>query len=202
MVKAIIDIETRYDISRITEFAAKKLKKFIFLTVLYFVMLVLSIVTIVLFGSYLAVFIVAAIFLCVDLFLIGKHIKSVHLADYSSSAYGEIADVHKEIKIVDSISVGGINPFGTRKFDTYKHNRISLAVFIKDGTEICSCYINAATEEHSRYYESKGYAAHIYGTHFPVKIEIGNIDWLCPICGEFNPNEEKVCSKCGQKIIK
>ena len=58
------------------------------------------------------------------------------------------------------------------------------------------------SEEHVKYYEEKGKATHIWGTHFPVRLESNDKNWLCPVCGEFNSVEEKVCAGCKTKILK
>ena len=100
------------------------------------------------------------------------------------------------------VKVGGINPFGTRKYDSYSKNEIRLEVFIQKGEDVHGCFLKDVVEEHADYYEAKGKAMHIWGTHFPVKLEIGKEKWLCPLCGKFNANEEKTCEKCKKKILK
>lgn len=164
------------------------------------IVLALSVLTVIFFGSCLLVFIGSVILVCVSAFFCNKSIKNIAFSDYSSTS-GEITDVHKEIKTVDTTSVGGINPFGTRKYDSYKTNEIRLGIFINDGKQIRTCYLKCASEEHAKYYETKGEAIHIWGTHFPVKLKIDNDKWLCPVCGEFNKNEEKICIRCKKKIL-
>ena len=77
-----------------------------------------------------------------------------------------------------------------------------LGIFIQNGDRVRGYFFNEGTEEHAKYYETKGEAIHIWGTHFPVKLEIGKENWLCPVCGEFNVNEEKTCARCKRKILK
>ena len=71
----------------------------------------------------------------------------------------------------------------TRKYDAFAKAAIRLTVSLKNENEVHSYVLERVTEEHSNYYESKGEAIHIWGTHFPVKLEIAGDKWLCPVCG-------------------
>ena len=196
-----MDIKTQYDVAGLVSTAKANLYKFVAKIVICGILLVLSILAIILYGSYMLVFIGGIIVACISAFFCSKLIKNFAFSDYRSAS-GEIVDIHKEIKIVDTMSVGGINPFGTRRFDNYKKNEVRLGIFIQNGNQVRGCFFNEGTEEHAKYYETKGEAIHIWGTHFPVKLEIGKEQWLCPICGEFNANEEKSCTRCKKKILK
>ena len=196
-----MDIKTQYDVAGLVSTAKANLYKFVAKIVICVFLLVLSILAIILYGSYMLVFIGGIIVACISAFFCSKLIKNFAFSDYSSAS-GEIVDIHKEIKIVDTMSVGGINPFGTRRFDNYKKNEVRLGIFIQNGNQVRGCFFNEGTEEHAKYYETKGEAIHIWGTHFPVKLEIGKEQWLCPVCGEFNVNEEKTCARCKRKILK
>lgn len=196
-----MDIKTQYDVDGLVALAKGNLCKFLTKIVLFSILFVISILAIIFYGSYMLVFIGGIILACISVFVCSKLIKHFAFSDYSS-AIGEIVDIHKEIKIIDTMSVGGINPFGTRKFDNYKKNEVRLGIFIQNGNQVRGCFFNEGTEEHAKYYETKGEAIHIWGTHFPVKLEIGKEQWLCPVCGEFNVNEEKTCARCKRKILK
>ena len=196
-----MDIKTQYDVAGLVSTAKANLYKFVAKIVICVFLLVLSILAIILYGSYMLVLIGGIIVACISAFFFSKLIKNFAFSDYSSAS-GEIVDIHKEIKIVDTMSVGGINPFGTRRFDNYKKNEVRLGIFIQNGNQVRGCFLNEGTEEHAKYYETKGEAIHIWGTHFPVKLEIGKEQWLCPVCGEFNVNEKKTCARCKRKILK
>ena len=195
------ELNTPYDIVGLVEDAKKNLRSFIVQIAICGVLLILSILAIIFFGSYMLVFIGGIVLACVSAFSISKLIKKFSFADYSS-ARGEIVDVHKEIKIVRTTKVGGINPFGVRRYDHDGKTEVRLGVFIQEGEQVRGCFFNDGTEEHAKYYDAKGQAIHIWGTHFPVKLDIGKEKWLCPICGEFNANEEKTCIRCKRKILK
>ena len=189
-----------YDVDGLVAEAKKNLRNSIVKISISAVILTLSILAIIFFGSYMLVFIGGIVLACVSAFMCYKWVKQISFADYSS-ACGEIVNVHKEIKTVRSAGVGGINPFGTRKYSNYVANEVRLGVFIQEGEQVRGYFFNDGTEEHAKYYEAKGEAIHIWGTHFPVKLEISGDKWLCPVCGEFNANEEKTCKRCKKKIL-
>ena len=188
-----------YDVDELVAEAKKDLRNSIVKISVAAVVLTLSILAIIFFGSYILVFISGIVLACVSAFMCYKWVKQISFADYSS-ACGEIEDVHKEIKIVDTKIVGSIG-FGPRKYDSYNKSEVRLGVFIKNGEEVRGYFFNDGTEEQAKYYEAKGEAVHIWGTHFPVKLEIEGDKWLCPVCGEFNANEEKTCTRCKKKIL-
>ena len=189
-----------YDIDSILYLTKRNLRNLILQILLYSTLSVLSILVIVFYGSYLPVFIFSLIITCISVFFLGKSVNKINFADYKSSC-GEIINVHKDVKIVSIISIGGLG-LRTRKYDTYKKDEIRLSVFIEENEVINGYYLNGVSEEHVKYYEEKGKATHIWGTHFPVRLESNDKNWLCPVCGEFNSVEEKVCAGCKTKILK
>lgn len=189
-----------YNVDGLVAEAKKNLRNSILKISIAAVVSILSILAVVFFGSYMLVFIGGIVLACVSAFMCYKWVRQIKFADYSS-ACGEIADVHKKIKTVRTTGVGGINPFGTRKYSNYIANEVRLGVFIKNGEQVRGYSFNDGTEEHAKYYEAKGEAIHIWGTHFPVRLEIEDDKWLCPVCGEFNANEEKACTRCKKKIL-
>ena len=190
-----------YNVDGLVAEAKKDLRNSIVKISISAAVLTLSILAIIFFGSYMLVFIGGIVLACVSAFMCYKWVKQISFIDYSS-ACGEIADVHKEIKTVRSAGVGGINPFGTRKYSNSVANEVRLGVFIQEGEQVRGYFFNDGTEEHAKYYEAKGEAIHIWGTHFPVKLEISGDKWLCPVCGEFNASEEKTCTRCKKKILR
>ena len=189
-----------YDVDGLVAEAKKNLRNSIVKISIAAVVLTLSILAIIFFGSYMLVFIGGIVLACVSAFMCYKWVKQISFADYSN-ACGEIVNVHKEIKTVRSAGVGGINPFGTRKYSNYVANEVRLGVFIQEGEHVRGYFFNDGTEEHAKYYEAKGEAIHIWGTHFPVRLEIAGEKWLCPVCGEFIVNEKKTCTRCKKKIL-
>ena len=189
-----------YDIDGLVAEAKKNLRNSIVKIGIAAVALTLSILAIIFFGSYMIVFIGGIVLACISAFMCYKWVKQISFADYSS-ACGEIADVFKESTTVRSIT-GGYGMYVTRKYDAFAKSAIRLTVSLKNEKDVRSYILEGVTEEHVKYYESKGEAIHIWGTHFPVKLEISGDKWLCPVCGEFNASEEKTCTRCKKKIIK
>ena len=189
-----------YDVDGLVAEAKKNLRNSIVKISISAVVLTLSILAIVFFGSYMLVFIGGIVLACVSAFMCYKWVKQIAFSDYSSTC-GEIADVFKESTTVRSIT-GGYGMYVTRKYDAFAKAAIRLTVSLKNENDVRSYILEGVTEEHSNYFEAKGEAIHIWGTHFPVRLEIAGDKWLCPICGEFNANEKKTCTRCKKKILK
>ena len=189
-----------YDVDGLVAEAKKDLRNSIVKISISAVILTLSILAIIFFGSYMLVFISGIVLACISVFLCYKRVKQISFADYSS-ACGEIADVLKESTTVRSIT-GGYGMYVTRKYDAFAKSAIRLTASLKNENDVHFYVMEGATEEHAKYYEAKGEAIHIWGTHFPVKLEIDKEKWLCPVCGKFNENEEKYCARCNRKILK
>ena len=189
-----------YDVDGLVAEAKKNLRNSIAKISVAAVVLTLSILAIIFFGLYMPVFIVGIVLACVSAFMCCKWAKRIAFSDYSSTC-GEISDVFKESTTVRSIT-GGYGMYVTRKYDAFAKAAIRLTVSIKNENDVRSYFLERVSEEHSNYYEAKCEAIHIWGTRFPVRLEIGSDKWLCPVCGEFNANEEKICNRCKKKIIK
>ena len=198
--KALNKSFNSYDLQGITELSKKQVGKIVLQISLYTLFLVLSILAIVLLGEYLWVFIIGIAVACISAFMCAKQFRKISFLDCSISQ-GEIADVLKESTTVRSIT-GGYGMYVTRKYDAFAKAAIRLTVSIKNGNDVHSYVLDGVTEDHLKYYESKGDIVHIYGTHFPVKLDIGQDRWLCPVCGEFNIGGEKNCINCKEKVIK
>ena len=199
-MKHFNELDTDYDVELLVSSAKKHLNNSLLLLGLYAVILVVSVLAVIFLGSYVLVFVIGIIAACISAFLILKRLKTIRFSDFKTY-HGEIVDVLKESTTVRSIT-GGYGMYVTRKYDAFAKAAIRLTVSIKSNDEIHSYILDGVTEEHEKYYAQKGDAAHIYGNHFPVKLEIGKEQWLCPVCGEFNVNEEKTCARCKRKILK
>ena len=197
---ALTKIVTHYDVESITNRSKKLFRKIVFQISIYALLFVLSILVIIFLGQYLWVFILGIITAGISAFMCTKQFKKISFAD-CNNASGEIADVFKEITTVRSIT-GGYGMYVTRKYDAFAKAAIRLTISLKNEYEVHSYVLERATEEHVKYYEARGEAIHIWGTHFPVKFEIDNEKWLCPICGAFNATEEKFCINCKEKVLK
>lgn len=198
--KHLIEIDTDYDVEFLIFSAKKNLNKSLLMLGLYSVILAVSVLSVIFWGSCVPIFVIGIVATCVCAFLILKRLKAIRISDFKTSQ-GEIVDVLKESTTVRSIT-GGYGMYVTRKYDAFAKAAIRLTISIKNNDEIHSYMLDGVTEEHAQYYEQKGDAIHIYGTHFPVKIDIDHGNWLCPVCGEFNSSGEKTCTRCKRKILK
>ena len=198
--KHFLELDTDYDVERLVSSAKKRLNKSLLMIGLYFVIFVVLVLTVIFWGSYIPVFVIGIIADCVFAFLISKQLKTIEFSSFKTSR-GEIVNILKESTTDRSIT-GGYGMYVTREYDAFAKAAIRLTVSIKNNDKIHSYTLNGVTEEHVDYYEAGGEAIHIWGTRFPVKLEIDTDKWLCPACGEFNANEEKSCVRCKMKILK
>ena len=194
------DFNTEYDVESLVPSSKKHLNKALLLLGLYSVVFVISVLAVIFCGSFLPIFVIGIVVACACAFFILKQLKTIRFSDFKES-HGEIIDVLKESTTVRSIT-GGYGMCVTRKYDAFAKAAIRLTVSIKNDDEIHSYVLDSVTEEHANYYETKGEAIHIWGTHFPVKLEIDKEKWLCPVRGKFNENKEKYCARCNRKILK
>ena len=198
--KRFVKLDTDYDIEFLVSSAKKTLKNSLLMLGLYFFILVISVLAVIFWGYYIPVFVIGIIAACVFAFLILKRLKTIRFSDLKTS-HGEIVDVLKESTTVRSIT-GGYGMYVTRKYDAFAKAAVRLTVSIKTSDDVHSYVLDGVTEDHLKYYEARGSVVHIYGTHFPVKLDIGQDQWLCPVCGEFNIGGEKTCINCKEKVIK
>ena len=198
--KRFVKLDTDYDIEFLVSSAKKTLKNSLLMLGLYSFILAISVLAVIFWGSYIPVFVIGIIAACVFAFLILKRLKTIRFSDLKTS-HGEIVDVLKESTTVRSIT-GGYGMYVTRKYDAFAKAAVRLTVSIKTSDDVHSYVLNGVTEDHLKYYEARGSVVHIYGTHFPVKFDIGQDRWLCPVCGEFNIIGEKTCTNCKEKVIK
>ena len=193
--------DTIYDVDSIVTSAKKNLFKFIFIVILDFAICIACGRTAYVYSEITMIPVICLCVLLISYVVCMKILKKLRLTDYKK-ATGMIVNVHKEVKTIDTKAVGGLNIFGFRKYDSYAKDEIRLTVFIDNKESVTGFYLENVTEKHVKYYESHGESIHIWGTRFPVKTNIENNQWLCPVCGEFNSEEEKVCSGCKIKILK
>ena len=190
-----------YDTDNIISEAKGRLRKMIFMLGVSTAVLVTSILTVISYSAYLPVFILGVALTCVSAYIAARLLKQISYRNYKYSL-GRIIKVHKYVKVVSTTKVGGFNMTGPRRYDHYTRTETRLTVFIEENGSIHGYFINDGTEAHAAYYESRGDAMHIWGTRFPVKLEVYEEKWLCPICGAFNSTEQKVCSACQRRILK
>lgn len=194
--------ECIYDIPYINSVASKRTLRTALIMAVCAVTLILSVLLIALYGTQLVSFIVGAVLFCLSAYLLIKQWKNIKSVNYRE-VYGEIVDVHKDVVSVRHITGRDINPFGLRRFDTYRSNETRITVYIKEADgNVFPYYLRRVTEEHVEYYEKGGIAIHVSGACFPVIAQYQNSRWLCPLCGGFNPEGEMECAHCGKGVIK
>ncbi len=198
--KKLIDIKTDYDVENIARIAKIRLKSNVLQLIFCLVLFIASIVTVILFHSYWWVFVLSIIIITISSVLgirCAKKLIPLHL----NNVIGEVVDVDKKRVILKNGFVG-YSVHVERKWDTYTKRVPKLVIYIKEDNKIFTYQLPALTEKHADYYDECGTMLHIYGTTYPVKVQAGTNDWLCPICARFNPIKEKNCKNCDNKILK
>ena len=190
-----------YDIDVIERFALARYKKRVALIAVWLCGFLGAVFSAVWFNSYPFIFIPSVALALVFFIFLMRKLRGYHRSD-RSQIVGEIIKFHKDVKVVSETSVGGVGFGAHRKYDSYKRDEMRLAITISDGSERKITYrLKGVSDTHARYYEQKGRAMHIAGTHFPVRLDSVGDSWLCPVCGAFNSLGEKICDRCENKII-
>ena len=196
------ELGMEYDLAAIETAAKKKLRRAIIVVSLCAAALIGEILISIFWGAGLYAFIPIAIVAYFAVFFSVKELKRAKIFDYLNAAKGTIAEVHKESKTVDTKAVGGVNPFGKREYDSYTRKENSLVVFLNTGDTVRSYELLGTSDEHESYYERRGEAVKLSGTHYPIlKAPVGD-RWLCPFCGSFNGDGDRICSSCRNKVMK
>ena len=191
---------TPYDTALIKQGRKTFFKKIIPMSI-YTLIIYALMIPLILYNEILPVFIATMVVGVILSVLLWREAKKIAFRDFRS-ARGNLEHTDKEIRNVSTTKVGGIDIFRARKYDTYRKDEIHLNVYIEEGNEIAVFTLPNVREKHAEYYDEGGEVVHIYGTRFPVKVEIGDYEWLCPVCGVFNSVGTKTCSHCQTKVLK
>lgn len=189
-----------YDIEMI-EKVARKTAVFTIVTIIFSVFIaIVSTVLIIAFGDVLAVFIACATTLALSILAVGRGTAVISKISFTE-AHGDIEHVHLDVKHVNKMKTANFNLVRAPHSDYWKaENRVT--VFIKEDEKITSFQLNNIPKKLADYYEERGEAIHIKATRYPVRIEIGAKEFLCPICGSFSSSEDKKCPSCKNIIFK
>ena len=199
MKKELTNHTVTYDIEAIFNNVKKRLLRSSLMLLFCIALLSCSILTIIYYGTMPLLFVFCIAALIFSLIFIRKE-ANILLQSNFTKASGEIIEVYKDVKVVDTKAIGGVGFGSVRKYDSYRRNRIDLRVSIKSGEEIKSINLYDVTEKHLKYYESAKSAIKLPGTRFPICPDNSDFPCLCPICGNFNEKNTKDCENCKCQI--
>ena len=191
---------TAYDTEEISKIINKRFLGTVLKTAVLVLLFVISVVAIIIYGTYLAVFIAALIIVIAASLLLGKTIKGMRFGAPRYSL-GKIENVHVEIKNIRTHPVATFGLF-RRKYDMDWKDEIRLSVYIKNGEDIHAYHLNGISQKQADYYKEGEEAMHIPLTRFPIYNNSERKNWLCPICGTFNENSVSYCENCKCKALK
>lgn len=162
--------------------------------------ILLSAVLIILHGSHLAVFLTALAAIVIAAFGIWYELRTSRVGragDFS----GTVRGAYVEMKSLRSTAGWDIGLF-KRKYDHYRREELRVEVVVENEDGAVMYKLHGVSPKHAEYYTEGSEVIHLSGARFPVKCGIESDEYLCPICGEFNPREEKTCRCCGVKALK
>ena len=195
-----MDKKYDYNFNDIEKYAIKKFNRDVVVIIISALALISSVLSLIFWSDILPVFIFAAILLVASIIFLTK--TYARLSKLSlEGASGKIEHVHLDIKHVNQMKTASFS-LQRAKYSSYWRAENRLTLFIKDGNNIHPYQLNNIPKKLVDYYEEKGYAVHIKGTAYPVRIDNTSTEWLCPICGSFNNVSSTLCSGCSRKILK
>ena len=182
----------------------KKQKQEIFCSTLWslfaFLLLVSSVGAIFAKGSDLIWFIISAMCAITSLVILYKEKKNARFGRLKT-VRGTVKKVHLRVGAKTGILTASYSGFHRARYSNYGRDVHIFTVYVDDGHRVRSYTIKDTAKAFDKYYEIGDEVLHIGGTRFPVKPDFHD-RWLCPICGEFNAEDECACKNCKSYILK
>ena len=194
------DMKTRYAVEEIE----KKQKQEFFCSILWsafsILLLASSIISIFAKGTDFIWFIISAICAVTSLVILYGEKKRAKFGKLKT-VRGTVKKVHLKVGASTGILTASYSGFQRARYSNYGRDIHIFTVFLDDGHRVRSYTIKDTAKAFDKYYEIGDELLHIGGTRFPVKPDFHD-RWLCPICGEWGKSGEKVCTGCGERIMK
>lgn len=193
-------MNTRYDIDGI----AKKLRSKAFCSVFWRIfgvlLLATSIILMLLKGSNTLLFTISAVCVIISLCILFYEKRN---AKFGSAKwyFGTIEKIDLKIGASNGIITVGYGGLVRKKYSKYFRDINRVIIYIRSGDDIIIKELSDVSKNLESYYRVGDEVIHIGRTRFPVKPEIYG-RWLCPVCGQLNPEEECDCHSCKNMILK
>lgn len=193
-------IKTEYDLESLGRVSRRALAFHILILTISSLVLVLCAVVIILHGSRLVVFLTALAATIVAVLGIWCECRSTRVGRVGDFS-GTVRGAYVEMKSIRSTAGWDIGLF-KRRYDHYRREELRAEVVVENDECAVMYKLHGVSPKHAEYYTEGSEVVHVSGARFPVKCEIDGDEYLCPICGEFNSREDKVCRGCGVKALK
>ena len=193
-------MNTRYDIDNI----AKKRKSEIFCSAFWYIfgvlLLLTSVILMLVKGSNTILFVISAVCAVISLSILFYEKKNAKFGNTKTYS-GKIEKIDLNVGASNGIMTVGYGGLVRKRYSNYFRdiNRITLYIALND--EIKPLELSDVSKNLEGYYKVGDEVIHIGGTYFPVKPNF-NERWLCPICGDFNAENDCGCHSCKNYIIK
>lgn len=190
----------RYDV----ELIEKSVKSDIFchiLKVVFCIFLIIASVTAaMLFSKNAPLFVACILVLIISSLLLFSEKKKAKFGKRGTSV-GKVCGVDLAVGTSFGMLTMGYGGAVRKRYEKYKRDSHIFTVFVDEGGEVAYYRLPDVSNKLDTYYKLGDAVLHISGTRFPVKTDFDD-RWLCPICGEFNSFEGKICRICKKKILK
>lgn len=193
-------MKARYDV----EYIEKKQKQELFCSVLWFafgvLLLVASVIAIFAKGENPIWFVISGLCAITSLVLLFREKRNAKFGK-AKTVFGTVKKAHLKVGGSNGILTASYSGTHRARYSNYGRDIHSFTIYVDDGKSVHSYSIKDTSRAFDKYYEIGDKVLHIGGTRFPVKPEFSD-RWLCPICGEFNSENDCACKSCKNVILK
>ena len=198
-MKSTKSISDMYDVKEIEQSSKRIFWNRLLLTLLYTVLFIFSIISLILWNHLISVFILSLIGILLFSFLSCNKMKLLKRTS-CFRVHGKIVDLFYDVRHVNVMKTTSYS-IVRKPHSSYWKRENRLRISVSEDGQIKLLEINQVTEKQAEYYNQGDTVLRIPNTRFPVSAKYVGGRWLCPICGEFNPVEEKSCDFCKQIIV-
>lgn len=192
-------MNTRYDIDGISSKRKSETFCSIFWCVFGVLLLLASVIAMILKGTNIIAFSISSVCAVISLAVLFYEKRNAKFG--STKGYSGIVEkIDLKIGASNGIMTVGYGGLVRKKHSQYFRDINRVILYIRSGDDIIVKELSDVSKNLEGYYKVGDEVIHIGGTRFPVKPEISG-RWLCPVCGEFNAEEECACHSCKNMIL-
>ena len=190
----------RYDVESVEKTMKHGVLCLVLKAVFYVLLIVLSATSAILFSKNAPLFVASVSVLIISSLLLFSEKKKAKFGKRGTSV-GKVCDVDLSVGTSFGMLTMGYGGAVRKRYEKYKRDSHVFTVFVDEGGTVCYYRLPDVSNKLDTYYKAGDEVLHISGTRFPVKADFDD-RWLCPICGEFNSSDDKICRICKKKILK
>lgn len=192
-------MNTRYDVVGLEKKQKQELFCLVLFSIFAVLLLVTSIVCMFTLGDNLLWFFCSTLCATIALLILYKQKKRTKLGRLKTRV-GIVKKLNLRVNATNGILTVGYGGTRRARYSDYGRDINVFTIYIDDGDKVCGYTVKDTSKRLESYYQVGDEVIHIGGCRFPVKPNFYDL-WLCPVCGEFNDENEKVCHKCKNLIL-